>query len=150
MRKMHAMGATGMGMARAGIDFDVPNLAARIEQLSQFDLDHLPFGVILLDRAGVILFYSETEARQSGYGETPLGLNLFEISARMGSDEFRGRVARAMEAGPVDLDIAWLGDYGDPMRELRIRVQSARKGGVWMFTERDPAAGRAAVSPASR
>ncbi len=137
-------------MARAGIDFDAPDLAARIEQLSQYDLDNLPFGVILLDRAGVILFYSETEARQSGYGETPLGLNLFEISACMGSDEFRGRIMRAMEKGPVDLEIAWLGDYGNPKRELRIRVQSARKGGVWVFIQRDQASGRAAAPPASR
>ncbi|MDP2412263.1 MAG: hypothetical protein Q8M26_18510 [Pseudolabrys sp.] len=150
MRKMRAMGATGTGMARADIDFDAPDLAARIEQLSQYDLDNLPFGVILLDRAGIVLFYSETEARLSGYGKTPLGLNMFEISACMGSDEFRGRVTRAMEEGPVDLEIAWPGDYGDPNRELRIRVQSSRKGGVWMFIQRDPAGGRPAGSPASR
>ena len=39
-----------------GIDFDAPDLAARVEKVSQFDLDHLPFGVILLDREGNVLF----------------------------------------------------------------------------------------------
>ena len=55
----------------------------------------------------------------------------------MGSDNFRGRVTRAMEQGPVDLEFGWPGDFGDSKRELRIRVQSSRSGGVWMFIERD-------------
>ena len=46
---------------------------------------------------------------------------------------------RASEAGPVDLEFGWPGDYGDPDRELRIRVQSARPGGFWIFIERDAA-----------
>jgi photoactive yellow protein len=126
-------------MANAAVDFEAPDLAARIEQLSQYQLDNLPFGVILLDRAGVVQFYSETEARQSGYGAVPIGQNLFEISRCLDGDDFRGRITRAMEEGPVDLEIAWPGDYGDPTRELRIRVQSSRKGGLWMFVERDSA-----------
>lgn len=126
-------------MANATIDFDVPDLAARIEQMSQHELDNLPFGVILLDREGTVLFYSATEARLSGYGENPLGQNLFAISACLGSDDFRGRIERAMEAGPVNLEMGWPGDFGDPTRELRIRVQSSRNGGVWLFIGRDAA-----------
>ena len=131
---------------RTVIDFDAPDLAGDIEQLSQYDLDNLPFGVILLDAAGTVLFYSETEKRQSGYGKSPLGRNLFEISSCLGSDEFRGRIMRAQEAGKVDLDIGWLGDFNDPTRESRIRVQSAARGGLWLFIERDSAApGKQAV-----
>ena len=124
-------------MANATIDFDAPDLAVRIERLSQHELDNLPFGVILLDREGTVLFYSATEARLSGYGENPLGQNLFKISSCMGSDDFRGRLTRAMEAGPVNLEMGWPSDFGDPTRELRIRVQSSRNGGVWLFIERD-------------
>jgi photoactive yellow protein len=124
-------------MADAAIDFDAPDLAARAEAASQFELDHLPFGVILLDRKGTVQFYNATEARLSGYGEIPLGLNLFDISSCLGSDAFRGRIERAMDKGPVDLEIGWPGDYGDPRRELRIRVQSSRSGGLWLFIERD-------------
>ena len=124
-------------MAIATIDFDAHDLAVRIERLSQHELDNLPFGVILLDREGTVLFYSATEARLSGYGENPLGQNLFKISSCMGSDDFRGRLTRAMEAGPVNLEMGWPSDFGDPTRELRIRVQSSRNGGVWLFIERD-------------
>jgi photoactive yellow protein len=91
-------------MAAAAIDFNAPDLAARIEQSSQFDLDRLPFGVILLDREGKVLFYSATEARLSGYGAIPIGQNLFEISSCLGSDDFRERLTRATKAGPVDLE----------------------------------------------
>jgi photoactive yellow protein len=132
-------------MGAAAVDFDAPDLAARIEQLSQAELDRLPFGVILLDRQGTVLFYSETEARQSGYGKRPLGQNLFELSPCMGSDDFRGRIMRAMEAGPVDLEFGWAGDFADPKREMRIRVQSARRGGVWILIERDPSAAASAA-----
>ena len=128
-------------MADASIDFNAPDLARRAEAASQFELDNLPFGVILLDREGTVKFYSETEARQSGYGEPPLGQNLFAVSRCLGSDNFRGRIERAMAQGPVDLEIGWPGDYGDRNRELRIRVQSSsRNGGLWLFIERDDAA----------
>ena len=120
----------------AAVDFDAPDLAARIEQLSQHDLDHLPFGVILLDRAGVVLFYSATEARLSGYG-MPLGKNFFEVGRSPNIDELRKRIMSAREAGPVDLEFGWIGGLGEHERELRIRVQSSRQGGVWVFIERD-------------
>jgi photoactive yellow protein len=121
----------------SGIDFDAPDLAARIEELSQYELDRLPFGVILIDREGVVQFYSETEARESGYGALPLGQNLFEVSRCMASDDFRGRIERAREQGRVDIEFAWVGDFNDPNRDLRIRVQSARAGGYWICVERD-------------
>jgi photoactive yellow protein len=126
-------------MAKISIDFDAPDLAARAERASLFELDHLPFGVIRIARDGTVQFYSATEARLSGYGEIPLGKNLFAISSCLGSDAFRGRIERAMEQGPVDLEIGWPGDYGDARRELRIRVQSSGSGGFWLFIERDDA-----------
>ena len=121
------------------IDFNSPNLASRIEQLSQDELDKLPFGVILLDRDGIVMFYSETEGRLSGYApRSPLGQNFFDVSRGMNTDAFRGRITKAMEEnGKVDLELGWYGDFGDPDRDLRIRVQSSRNGGGWIFVERD-------------
>jgi len=127
--------------AAASVEFDAADLAARIERLTQYDLDRLPFGVILIDRDGAVLFYSETEARESGYGGSPLGQNLFAISRCMGADDFRGRILRAAEEGPVDLEFGWPGDFGDLSRELRIRVQSSHRRGFWIFIERDGGAG---------
>lgn len=124
-------------MAHAVVDFDAPDLAARVGDLSQDELDGLPFGVILLDRAGTVMFYSATEARLSGYVGSPIGHNFFAMSRCMNNDDFRGRIMRAIEAGPVDLELGWAGDYADPASNLRIRVQSSRMGGVWICIERD-------------
>jgi photoactive yellow protein len=123
----------------ARVDFAAADLARHIEQLSQVELDRLPFGVILIDRAGNVLFYSQTEAQQSGYGKVPLGQNLFAVSSCMGSDDFRGRIQRELAQGPVDLAFNLPGDYDDPNRALHIRVQSARHGGLWICISRDTA-----------
>ena len=128
-------------MPAFAIDFDAPNLSEQAENASESELDNLPFGVIRLERDGTIQFYSATEARLSGYGANPHGKNLFAISRCFGSDAFRGRVERAMQQGPVDLEIGWPGDYGDPNRELRIRVQSSSGDGLWLFIERDATPG---------
>ena len=123
-------------MGQAWIDFDAPDLAARIEQLGDAERDELAFGVIHLDREGIVLFYSAAEGRQSGNPSPPLGQNFYALSC-MGGDSFRGRIVRAQEDGAVDLEIAWPRDYGGVIRDLRIRVQSAADGGVWLCIERD-------------
>jgi photoactive yellow protein len=124
-------------MAGPVVDFNAPDLAARIEKLKPAELDALPFGVVLLDREGTVLFYSATEARLSGYGMTPLGKNFFAVSRNPRMGDLRSRIMDAMEKGPVNLEIGWTGDLADPHRDLSIRVQSSRQGGVWMFIDRD-------------
>jgi photoactive yellow protein len=124
-------------MSAVDVDFNVPDLAARIEALSQYDLDNLPFGVVRLDREGTILFYSATEARLSGYGMEPLGKNFFSYGECVGVSDLRQSITSAMETGPVDLEFAWSTEKTDVKKDLRIRVQSARSGGVWMFFDRD-------------
>ena len=124
-------------MAVPVVDFNAPDLAAQIEQLKPAELDALPFGVVQLDREGTVLFYSATEARLSGYGMTPLGKNFFEVGRNPRNGDLRGRIMGAMEQGKVDLDFGWTGDLADPQRDLSIRVQSSRQGGVWMFIDRD-------------
>jgi photoactive yellow protein len=126
-------------MASDSLDFDAPDLAARIEQLSQYELDHLSFGVILLDRDNTVMFYSETEARLSGSPAAMIGQNFFAVAKRMAGDDFRGRIDRARETGKVDLEFGWVGDFNDPKRDMRVRIQSAHTGGVWIFIERDVA-----------
>jgi photoactive yellow protein len=121
----------------ASLDFDAPDLAARIERLTQAQLDAVPFGVIELDPAGTVLIYNANEVRLSGYGTTPLGRNFFAVSRNPNKGELQTRIMRAMEEGPVDLEFGWRGGTGAAERELRLRVLSSRRGGVWIFIERD-------------
>lgn len=119
------------------IDFDAPDIARRVEALSQHELDHLPFGVILLDRHFIVRFYSATEARESGYGMEPLGRDFFEVSRCDDKVDLRARWLQAMEQGPVDFDLTRTGDLANPRRELRMRIVTARNGGLWLFVDRD-------------
>jgi photoactive yellow protein len=130
-------------MGQAWIDFETSDLAARIEQLDDAQRDSLPFGVIHLDCDDKVLFYSATEAKLSGYGMAPLGKNFFEVGRNPANPDLRRRIHEAMEGGTVDLEFGWTGDLVN--RELRIRVQSAADGGVWLCIERDCAA-----APATR
>ena len=124
-------------MASAFVSFDAPDLAARVEYLRPTERDALPFGVIELDREGQILIYSATEARLSGYGEEPLGKNFFAVGESPNCGELRQRIMQAIERGPVDMEFGWIGGRGASRRELRLRVLSSRRGGVWIFVERD-------------
>jgi hypothetical protein len=122
------------------VDFDAPDLGAQLDALSGRERDALPFGLILLDREGVIQFYSETEKRQAKYLGQKIGQNFFDMAKRPNKDELRQSIMRAMEEGsPVDLEFGWAGDHSDPKRQFRLRVQSARTGGVWLCFERDQA-----------
>ena len=127
-------------MSPAAIDFDAPDLAARIARLSPSELQNLPFGVMRMKRDGTLVLYNETEARLSGYNVSAQGQNLYTICARFNGDEFRGRIERGLDEGHVDFELGWRGDFGDPSRELRIRVQLSDRTSVWIFIERDRAA----------
>jgi photoactive yellow protein len=118
--------------------FHDDDLAQRLAAMSPDQLNALPFGVIKLDAANRVLFFSATEARLSGYGTAPiLGLDFFaDVAPCMDTDEFRGRVNRQRAAGEVDIEIGHTGDFSDPNRFMRSRVMSAAGGGLWLANER--------------
>lgn len=115
-----------------------PDLRARAEQLPPEALDALPFGVIRLDATGKVTFYSKTEARQSGFGErVAIGRDFFtQMAPCLGTPEFLRRIEDARTAGTLDILFEQVGDFDDAERELRVRVQSASGGGLWVFLER--------------
>jgi photoactive yellow protein len=124
-------------MRSEAVRIDNPNVVGQLEKLNEQELDDLPFGVIRIDSAGLVLFYSKTEARLSGYGQIPTGLNIFELSSCLGSDDFRGRITRAAEQGPINLDIGWSGDFASPKRDLRFYIRSSTPDDIWILVERD-------------
>jgi photoactive yellow protein len=124
-------------MRSGDVRVDNPDIVEQLENLSEQELDDLPFGVMRIDRAGRILFYSKTEARLSGYGQVPTGRNIFELSSCLGSDDFKGRITRGAEQGAINLDIGWSGDFASPKRDLLFRVRSSTPDDIWILVERD-------------
>ena len=120
------------------VTFDTPDLAHQIEKLDGATVDALPFGTIRLDAKGVVVFFSKTEREASGYGDRPTVGKIFftDIAPCMAHEGFRGRLEAARARGTLDLEFSWMGDFADRQRELRVRVQSASDGGVWIFIQR--------------
>ncbi len=120
------------------LDFDRPDLAHAMEKLSLEQIDELPFGVIRVDPEGCVVLLSRTEAELSGFGKRPAIGKIFfsDVAPCMGVDGFQGRIQRAREHGHLDLEFGWVGDFSDRNRQLRVRVQSASDGGIWVFMDR--------------
>ena len=125
-------------MTSAVPDFETPKLAEAIEQLQPDEIDRLPFGVIGLDANDQVRVYSATEARLSGYGGRPTHGKAFflDVAPCMNNSYFKGLVDTARAAGTLDIRFTFVGDFSDRSRELTVRVQSAKDGGIWIFHQR--------------
>jgi photoactive yellow protein len=113
-------------------------LRAHVEQLAPEAIDTLPFGVVRLDEAGKVTYFSRTEAEQSGYGDRrAIGRDFFtQMAPCLATPELSSRIEKARRAGSLDIVFEQVGDFGDPERELRVRVLSASGGGLWVFLQR--------------
>jgi photoactive yellow protein len=116
-------------------DEGLPALAAR---LSREELDALPFGVVRLDAEGKVIFYSHTEAEQSGYGDRrAIGRDFFtQMAPCMATPERSSRIDDARRAGTLDIIFEQVGDFDDVERELMVRIASASDAGLWLFIQR--------------
>ena len=62
--------------------FDQPDLAARLDALSEAEVDHLEFGVIGFDAEGIVRRYNAFESECAGLApERVLGRNVFTMVA---------------------------------------------------------------------
>src|SRR3954470_24311464 len=118
--------------------FDDPDLPAKLEAMSEEQLNRLSFGVIKLNADLRVRFFSETEARLSGFGLRPtLDLAFFEdIAPCMVSSGVRSAAERAVAEGTLDLELGHTGDLADPKRLLRCRIISATDRGLWFAIAR--------------
>jgi len=120
------------------LQFDSRDLARQVEALGESEIDALPFGAIRLDDTGAVTFFSKAERDLSGYGARPTVGKIFftDIAPCMSNESFRGRIEAARARGTLDIAFSWVGDFADRQREMRVRIQSASDGGVWIFMRR--------------
>ena len=120
------------------LSFDARDLARQVEALGEAEIDALPFGAIRLDDKGAVTFFSKAERELSGYGARPTVGKIFftDIAPCMADAGFRDRLEAARDRGTLDIAFSWTGDFADRRREMRVRIQSASDGGVWIFMQR--------------
>jgi photoactive yellow protein len=118
--------------------FDDADLAARIEAMSDEQIDALPFGTIRIDADGVVRHYSQREAALSGFGpRNAIGLDFFaRMAPCMDSPLVRGRIEQALAGRTLDIRMNHVGDFADRRRPLELRAVSATQGGFWLFLRR--------------
>ena len=120
------------------LSFDARDLARQVEALGEAEIDALPFGAIRLDEKGAVTFFSKAERDLSGYGARPTVGKIFftDIAPCKADAGFRGRLEAARDRCTLDIAFSWTGDFADRRREMRVRIQSASDGGVWIFMQR--------------
>lgn len=96
--------------------------------------DHLPIGVIVLDRAGRVVVFNETEARLAGrVRERVLGKEFFvDVAPCMNVRELGHRFYAGVDAGDVDasVEFSFSNPHNEGPRDVRVRMRAFRSGGA--------------------
>lgn len=122
----------------APFEFEAKDIASRLAALAPTELDALPFGVVQLDPEGRVIYFSATEAEQSGFlAQRALGRTFFtSVAPCIGTPAFRKRIAKASAEGTLDIQFEQVGDFADPRRVMQVRVLSDTKRGLWVLLRR--------------
>ena len=116
--------------------YDVAKFQDLMETLTPRDLDNLPFGVIKLDKDGVVQAYSAAEGKFSGYRpEDVIGKNWFtEVAPCTALTEFQERFEEGMASGELDAFFDFVFEF--PKRPMNAQIQmkpATDCDGAWVF-----------------
>jgi photoactive yellow protein len=121
------------------IDFGDPQLATKMDEMSQQELDDLPFGVLKLDDAGRIVGYNRIEAEIAEVDfAKQINHNFFtEIAPCMDNPFFRGRFEEGIQAGGLALDFEFETDMDPRAEHIRVRMlTSGEPSQYWVLIKR--------------
>lgn len=119
------------------VDVDV-HAPARLDGLTEAELDALPVGAIRVDADGRILFYSRAEARLTGRKpQQVLGRNFFrDVAPCTVVPEFYGRFRQGVLAGSLHTAFEFTFDFD--MRPVRARIamrEAENDGEYWIIVQ---------------
>jgi photoactive yellow protein len=111
------------GTAPAG---EFEDALAQLDDLSHAELDALSFGVVQVDGAGRVVFYSAAESRFSGrQAEAVLGRDFFrDVAPCTDLPAFRGRFLEGVRRGALDERFRFT--FGFEPRPVRVEVRLRR------------------------
>jgi photoactive yellow protein len=114
---------------------DVDNILQREPQRAEF----LPFGAVLLDRAGKIVKYNQAEGLIVGRNPADvIGKDFFnEIAPCAKGKRFHGEFLKFARTGQLNVMLDYEFDYKMKPVRVRIHMKSAPDGQqCWMFVKR--------------
>lgn len=107
------------------VRYDQDSIENELAQMSNDEIDGLPFGVIKIDRLGNILQYNETESRLAGRKvKDVVGRNFFrEIAPCTRHPSFLGRFLEGRDKGELDVKFQYLFDFHMEPAQVTIRIR---------------------------
>jgi photoactive yellow protein len=127
--------ATGLSI----VTFDKSDIENALKNMSDSEIDELPFGAIELDASGRILRYSVVEGAITGRDpQAVIGKNFFtEVAPCTDTPRFRGEFDQGVRTGALETMFEYVFDY--EMKPTKVKVHM-RKGLVgdsyWVFVKR--------------
>lgn len=113
------------------VTFHSADLLERLEESSIADTDGLPFGLITMDRQGIVIGYNAHEARRAGFlPERVIGKNFFEVVAPCTNNHL---VAQRFHDEPaLDDELDYVFTVKMKPTPVRLRLLSAA-GSEWQY-----------------
>src|SRR5687767_1240498 len=110
------------------MNFESPTLLADLEQATASELDDAGFGVVCMDRDGVVLSFSRRESQLSGLSpQSVVGRNFFiEVAPCCNNFMVAERYA---EPGELDASLDYVFTYRMKPRKVRLRLLKRADGG---------------------
>lgn len=119
----------------------------RVTNLSSRELDALPYGVIRVDRHGVVTAYNAFESRAAGIPPTcVVGRPLRELAPCLMVKAFVDRVVHAGRTGVLDETLAFVFPHHGGLCRVNVRAYlEPERSELWLFVSK-----RRGVAPAAR
>ena len=121
------------------LEFGNADVAMVLARMSEEEIDALSFGAIMLDRHGMILWYSDAEARlASRKAKDVLGKNFFlEVAPCTNRKEFRGRFEEGVNSGNLNASFKYHFDFLMNATDVQIHmVNATTPGAYWVLVRK--------------
>lgn len=124
-----------MSIQRIEIDFN--RITQEIGQMSEAEIDGLPFGAIQLDKEGMVLTYNQFEAKFAGRAkERVVGRHFFdEIAPCTRVKEFYGAFQEGVRRKELNEVFDFVFEFPQGPKHVRIRMiyGNVTREGIWIF-----------------
>ena len=121
------------------IEFGHHDIENTLAQLSEAQIDRLPFGAIELDAKGKVLGYNATESKITGRAkEEVIGKMFFnDIAPCCNTSSFRGVFDEGVKTGRLDTIFTYTFDYKMNPTRVKIHMRKAMATKTyWIFVKR--------------
>lgn len=109
------------------VTFEQDDIANVLSTLDEEQIDDLAFGMITLDRNGMILQYNAAEGAITGRDpKETLGKNFFkDVAPCTNTDEFFGRFKKGVASGDLNVMFEYTFDYNMAPTRVRVHMKNA-------------------------